>query len=340
MASSSNYSTNQSAQWGTHWHVRIHDPTPEYIEELLVTVAELKASEYISYAVLGKEKTDAGMHIHAAIGVFRSINKFTLAAKLKCRNRTGICRQWYIAPIYAESTPIANANYCRKGEVLLDVGNIPENAVNQQARIKNKEKVKDKWNDMIALAKAQKWKEMEEKYPYETIVNGGKLKAQYFIQHVPEAVNREHLQHMWIYGPPGTGKSCLVELLYPKCYKKRSDEDWLGYNPSLEPGHSTVYLPDFGIQGMRTLKPDNLKLMCDPQGFNANKKFGGGEIIAPNRVVVTSNYRLGECFIPGTIGVEQQKRALHRRFREVHINTLLKELSLQLLPKEQLNALS
>lgn len=337
MASTSNFSTNQEGQWGTHWHIRIHDPTPEYLEELLDTVNTLKSTNYLTYGVIGKEVTDAGTHIHMATGTYRCVNKFTLAAKFKCRNRPGVCRQWYIAPIYPDSTPQRNAEYCKKGEVLLEFGKVPEVPVNMAGAEASKGQKQEKWQDMINLAKAQKWQELEKKYPYEFIVNGGKLKALYFIQHTPEG--RSHNQHLWIYGPPGTGKSCLVEVLFPSCYKKRPDADWLGYNPLLQPGHSTVYLGDFDVSSMRTLKPENLKLMCDPQGFNANKKFGGGEIIAPGRVVVTSNFQLNECFMPDQIGIEQQKKALNRRFRVVHINEILREHKLKLRSKEQLKIL-
>ena len=57
---------------------------------------------------------------------------------------------------------------------------------------------------MIILAKAQKWDELEQKYPYQYIMQGAKLRALYFVQHIPD--NREHSQHLWIVGPPGTGQ--------------------------------------------------------------------------------------------------------------------------------------
>lgn len=163
------------------------------------------------------------------------------------------------------------------------------------------------------------------------------MKSLYFVQCDPK--DREHQQHLWIWGTPGTGKSCLVEALFPRCFKKRGDSDWLGYNPSLEPGHRVVYLPDFDANCMSSLKPENLKLMCDPQGFNANKKYGGGDIIAPGRVVVTSNFTIRDCFKPGQYQAHIQAAALRRRFREVHINTLLNELHMKLKPKEELEKL-
>jgi len=333
-------SVNDVSNYGTHWHVRVHDPTPEFLGMFVQTCRALQAETYLSYAVIGEEKTrsDKGVsHIHAALGTYKSLSKFHLAQKLKIRGNNKMYRQWYVSPIYASSSPAQNAEYCRKGNVLLDVGKIPEIAVKNLGAEELRGKCAEKWKEMIALAKLQRWEDIELKYPYEYIANGSKLRALYFIQHTPEG--RSHQQHLWIYGAPGTGKSCVVEYMFPGHFKKRPDSDWLGYNPVIAPGHNVVYLPDFDIQSMKMLKAETLKVMCDPQGFNANKKFAGGEIIAPGRVVVTSNFRIGDCFPPGYPGVETQKAALRRRFKEIHIDDYLKELHLELKTKEELQKL-
>ena len=70
--------------------------------------------------------------------------------------------------------------------------------------------------------------------------------------------------------------------------------------------------------------------MCDPQGFNANKKYAGGDIINPNKIIVTSNYTIGECIPNNTEGYGQIKGALSRRFRQVHIDDFLREHNLKL----------
>lgn len=333
-------SINDTSNYGTHWHIRIHDPSPEFIEMFINTCRTLQAETYLTYVVIGEEKTrsEKGLsHIHAAIGTHKSLSKFHLAQKLKVRNNCKMFRQWYIAPVYSNSSPAANAAYCRKGNILLDIGQIPETNIKDLGKEELRGRCSEKWKEMISLAKLQQWEEIEQKYPYEYIANGAKLRALYFIQHTP--AGRTHQQHLWIYGAPGTGKSCVVEYMFPNHFKKRPDADWLGYNPILCPGHSVVYLPDFDIQSMKMLKAETLKVMCDPQGFNANKKFAGGEIIAPGRVVVTSNFTIGDCFPPGYPGIETQKAALRRRFKEIHISDYLDELHLKLKTKEELNKL-
>lgn len=222
---------------------------------------------------------------------------------------------------------------------MLDIGNIPTDDVEVKdlGAKAMQSRSKQKWEAMINMAKKQQWNDIEATYPYEWIIQGSKLKSLYLIQTVPDY--REHGQHMWIWGKPGTGKSAFVEMKYPKHYKKRADKDWLGYNPNLEPGHRTVYFADFDQCEMKKLSPQQLKVMCDPQGFNADKKYAGGDVICPSQIIITSNFRIGECFGVGVAGIEQQKAALRRRFREIHIDDLLAEAGLVLKSKVELQQL-
>lgn len=332
-------STNDTSKYGTHWHCRIHEPTDKFVKDFVNKFTDLEKEGFINYVICSEEigeKNGKG-HLHAAFGTAKSENKYTLAARLGIRPPNGRFKNWYLSPIYTDSSPRSNWEYCEKGSVVLSIGEAPEIPAKDEGAKALVGAKREKWIDMINLAKEQEWEILESKYPYEYICQGSKLRALYFIQHEPKG--RSHAQHLWIYGPPGTGKSCVVEYLFPNHYKKRADNDWLGYNPVLQPGHSVVYLPDFDVQSMRQLRAENLKVMCDPQGFNANKKFAGGDIIAPGRIVITSNFRLGECFPPGYQGVEEQKAALRRRFREVYIDDYLKENNLKLKPKEDLNTL-
>nr|UQB76449.1 nonstructural protein [Flumine parvovirus 9] len=343
-ASSSNgdkfNNTNESGNWGTHWHCRLMSPTLAFETDFIQLCRDLIREGKLVYAIIGKEKGNEGkQHLQCAFGTPKSINKFGLAGRLRIRHPSSATfSQWYLSPIYSSSNPEANAAYCRKGgNVLLDIGTVPDCPVVNRGAEVLKGKAHEKWVEMISLAKLQKWEELEKKFPQEYIHNGQKLRALYFIQSTP--AGREHQQHLWIYGEPGTGKSVVVEYLFPNHFKKRPDNDWLGYNPLLQPGHRVVYLPDFDVQSMRLLRAENLKVMCDPQGFNANRKFAGGDQIAPGRIVVTSNFPIHACFPPGYQGIEEQLSALQRRFKQVHINEFLAENKLKLKPKHELDAL-
>jgi hypothetical protein len=335
-------SVNADAKYGTHWHIRITGISETHLKIINTICAKETESGKISYAKGGTERGDDGsLHLHLALGYHKSITKWVLYKLLRIKAGTDLdsnCKQWYIAPIYKDSTPEANAAYATKTNVSIEYGNVPTSTANEEATEAKKSAASARWKEMITLAKAQKWEELEEKFPYQYIIQGAKLRALYFVQHTPET-EREHSQHLWIFGEPGTGKSAVVEYLFPNHFKKRPDNDWLGYNPLLQKGHRVVYLPDFDMQSMKTMKAENLKVMCDPQGFNANKKFAGGDMIAPGRVVVTSNFTIQQCFPPGTLQIETQIAALRRRFKQVHINTFLKENGLILKPKAELEAL-
>ena len=153
-------------------------------------------------------------------------------------------------------------------------------------------------------------------------------------QDPPKDQGLEHEKHLWIHGNSGSGKTSVVEYLYPGHFRKRSDKDWLGWDETWAP-HKVVHLNDFDMQAMKSLGIQHLKELCDPQGFNADVKYAGGKIINPRLVVVTSQFTIPECFPIGIIGVEQQKSALFRRFKQVHIKNYLAENNLLLCSPEE-----
>lgn len=82
-----------------------------------------------------------------------------------------------------------------------------------------------------------------------------------------------------------------------------------------------------------------LKIWCDPQGFNANVKYAGGDQLAMRQVIVTSNFTISQCFKPGIQGIEQIKHAVQSRFSQINIQTILSQLKIQLKPLDELNYL-
>lgn len=325
-------------RYGTHWHFRITEPTEEYLDDLLSRLESKYDAGRIAYFRAYREAgTDAETnHVHIALGYEKSINKSYMQMVLNIRSKGDKCKHYYLNPIYSTSTPKANAEYAAKnGKLLQGRGEVPDVEVRKAGATAAKEANKLKWKTMIDMAKAQQWKELEETFPYEFINQGAKLKAQYFIQK-HDFENKQHEDNLWIYGEPGTGKSTIVQALYPKHYKKRADQDWLGYNPDLEPGHLVVQLPDLDVQSFKKLSAQDLKIMCDPQGFNANKKYAGGDIINPNKIIVTSNYTIGECIPTTTQGYGQIKAALSRRFKQIHIDEYLRQNDLKLKSKVEL----
>lgn len=179
------------------------------------------------------------------------------------------------------------------------------------------------------MAKKQCWEEIETTFPYEYILQGQKLKALYWIQQ--PATELSHKPHYWIYGEPGSGKSAIIEVLWPGYYAKRTDGDWGGYQ-----NQEAVYVGDMDPQGFQRIGSTYLKTWCDPQGFNANRKYAGGDHIIIKQLLVTSNFRIYECFKPGTQGQEKLQKALNRRFTEISITELLHQHQIKLRPLAEL----
>ena len=88
----------------------------------------------MNYAVVAKETATGNEvpHLHMALGTTRSVRIYTMTNKLGLSTKAqkdSLCFQYYIQPVYAESTPQANAEYVKKDhEVILEEGtkNIPD----------------------------------------------------------------------------------------------------------------------------------------------------------------------------------------------------------------------
>jgi len=95
---------------------------------------------------------------------------------------------------------------------------------------------------------------------------------------------------LWLYGVPGSGKSWEARMLQDsKPYVKKADKWWCNYNfekivviEDLSPDHSWMI--------------NLLKLWTDVYPFPAEVKLGNLPMIRPEKIIVTSNYSMAECF--------------------------------------------
>lgn len=329
-------SSDQTADkntWGSHWHLRVINPNDSFIKHLEQSLTRLHADNYLTYAGGNIEgNKDGKKHYHLAIGTSTSIRQSTLINKLRFFKR-GIKLGWeqfYCRPVYKESSPHKNWEYCTKQGITFNIGNLPD-----EHEIRTEIKAKDRDTLVIQWAKEQDWEKIERTFPGYWIKNGARLKGLYMRQAPPADQGLDHNKHLWLYGESGLGKTSIVEYLYPGHYRKRPDSDWLGWDSTFAP-HKVVHLNDLDITGLKTLGIQLLKELCDPQGFNANVKYAGGEIINPSLVIVTSNFTISDVVPPQTPGVEVQRNALRRRFREVNISDFLTEQGLMLVSKEEI----
>lgn len=174
--------TNNGQQNGTHWHCRVMLPTLHFQTAFIKKIKELLEEQFFTYAVIADDYTlDKKRHLHCALGCSRSYNKFYLAGKLGLRPipEDKPFTNWYLNPVYKDSSPLNNANYVRKGTVLLDVGVIPDVPIKNIGAEATKANTKAKYAEMIKLAKLQQFDEIAEKYPREWIHEGAKLRVLY-----------------------------------------------------------------------------------------------------------------------------------------------------------------
>jgi hypothetical protein len=126
--------------------------------------------------------------------------------------------------------------------------------------------------------------------------------------------NLKH-KNFWIGGLPGTGKSrWAAEIMEPMYqYKKNSNKWWCGYAEEL---HKEVIIEDLDPRTCQCLV-NHIKIWADRYTFTGEVKCGSTQIW-PGAwyLVVTSNYRIDQCFLN-----PEDAEAIKRRFTEWWIST-------------------
>lgn len=109
------------------------------------------------------------------------------------------------------------------------------------------------------------------------------------------------LKNEWYWGPTGTGKSRKAREENPGAYLKNQNKWWDGYDDE-----KVVIIEEWSpeVKGLTNY----MKIWCDRYPFLAEIK-GSAIKIRPEKIIVTSNYSIDECF-EGT-----DLEAIRRRFR-------------------------
>ncbi len=165
------------------------------------------------------------------------------------------------------------------------------------------EATQEKWNEWYESAKAGDMEAIPRKmliryYPaFKRIAQDNPEK--------PEDLTS--LDNMWVVAPTGYGKSKYVREKYPDYYDKAPNKWFVGYK-----GEETILLDDMGPEQCKYLAW-YIKRWADLYSYPMETK-GGGCQIRPKRLVVTSQYKIEDCF-------EDYKvvEAVERRFTVIEL---------------------
>lgn len=295
------------------WAFTINNPTEEEIEMLRdIELANADKKKRLLVAELEHTGEDEGTpHIQ---GYVEFIERTT---------RKKVCR-WLGERAHIEKAMgnrASNIKYCTKegGDHIIINWNDPSmNALVQKQLEKEDpvdadEKAREILEDIGQLDEA----EFEAKYPRFYLRNYNKYKE---LQHVKQQKRQYtfdgNLQekNLWIFGPTGTGKSKIAhDGIDPTLiYFKNINKWWNGY----EHGVKRVIIEDYpSLNAGGNALVQHMKIWADRYTFTGEIKGAHSNIAPSFNLIVTSNYRIEECFAN-----PEDVAAIKRRFHEVYFN--------------------
>lgn len=268
-----------------------------FSEEEKKQISELIRSNVVKYGIAEIEHAGDGEgtpHIQGYI-YFENAQTFR-----RIKNLIG--ERAHIEP--AKGNPKQNYDYCSKeGTVFSQKGN-PE---------KGKTCFLEMWNDMNSVS----IDEFRTLYPKEWYIHREKVMQVMIdvaMKRVKEYDGLLKEKNIWIYGEPGLGKSrwAASNGTYEEIFKKNFNKWWDGYNLMTT---KIVILEDYPCTPQGQVLSQHMKIWGDRYPFEAECK-GSHLMVEPGRFffIVTSNYPIDQCF-----ETEEDKQAIHRRFREIKI---------------------
>lgn len=256
------------------------------------------------YHVIGKEVGECGTpHLQAYIHfaeacTFRSIKKKLFTAHIE----------------KLHGSPEDAANYCKKGEQPKDEWKElkhrgPNWGLNADFWETGELPHQGKRNDWEAIREMSKSgctrKDLVDQHFKKVCMYPGILRNLEILR--PALTDRATLANYWYYGAPGLGKTSKARRENPGLYQKLKNKWWDHYD-----GQEVVLIDEWRPDDSSMV--DELNRWADHYPMQVETK-GGMMEIRPQKIIVTSNYSIEECFQSlGQVTLDSVKR----RFKVVH----------------------
>jgi len=256
----------------------------------------------ITYHVFGKEIAPDTNRPH--LQGFVVFKNRTSLSQLKTFNKRV---HWEVKA--KASSYLQASDYCKKDGDYTEIGQLPENS---QAVNRGGAATKERYDELWNKAKSGE---------IETIDKDLLVKHYHTVKRIrqdyqPKSKDLENVCGEWIVGAPNTGKSYTARAENKDQYfVKPCNKWWDGYQ-----GEAVVILDDFEMD--HRCLGHYLKIWADRYAFPAEMK-GTTVNLRPQKIVVTSNYTIGQIFG----GLPDMISALERRYkvRDFDLNPPLRE---------------
>lgn len=327
------------------WDARFNVQTDDYLDKILDNIKAMSALGRFKYVLVSSVEIGTRpnqddyqiKHIHCCF-IFH--NRTSKSAILKnCGILEG--NGYYLVPRnrelpysgWREHHVKAFSKITPESPILFEAGCLPMDSKEKAVTASNEEK-KRKLDDILIemkeLIQNDQAEEAFKKFPRNYLTYGEKIKA--MIHQKRDFFKDKRHPNIWLYGFAGTGKTALLAFLYPDYYKKNLTNKFFDlFDPKI---HTHIMLEDLDHQAVDRLGINFLKTICDEAGFPIDQKYKTPQLIQAT-CLVTSNFTINDILAQqeNTCGLDQNIRALMRRFYHVRIDELLRLLGLKLIPK-------